>query len=166
VIRPIDVKEAAMKKNRSAYIVCCAVVLLVGCVVLEEAAAIVGRPITPVSYAGVARRTTRRVFAYDAAATTAVAASATAASASAAQASAASAQASASSAQASAADAQAPPAPAQPAGAPPIGTTVSSLPSGCSETTVNGIAYKNCGGVYYRTAFQGNNLVYVVVEKP
>jgi hypothetical protein len=156
-----------MKKSQFAYIVCFVVVLLVGAVLVEEVAAIVGRPLTPVSCAGVARRTTRRVVAYDAAATTAVAASTTAASASAAEASAASAQASASSAQASAAAAQSPPpAPAQPAGAPPIGTTVASLPSGCSETAVNDIAYQNCGGVYYRTAFQGNNLVYVVVEKP
>jgi hypothetical protein len=107
----------------------------------------------------------------DATATTAAAASASAASASAAQASAASAQASASSAQASAASTQAAPAqpassPAQPAGAPAIGTTVASLPSGCAQSTVNGVAYENCGGVYYRSAFQGNNLVYVVVEKP
>jgi hypothetical protein len=25
-----------------------------------------------------------------------------------------------------------------------------------------GVEYQNCGGVYYRAAFQGNNLVYVV----
>ena len=43
---------------------------------------------------------------------------------------------------------------------------MSSLPSGCVETTVKDVAYENCGGVHYRSAFQGSNLVYVVVEKP
>lgn len=154
-----------MTRRNTTYIICIAIALLVGAVLVEEAAAIVGRPLTPVSCAGVARRTTRRVVAVDATATTAAVASASAASASAAEASAASAQASAASAQAQQ-PAQTQAAPAQPAGAPPIGTTVSSLPSGCAESTVNGVAYENCGGVYYRSAFQGSNLVYVVVEKP
>jgi hypothetical protein len=139
-----------MKRKNTAYIVGIIVVLLIGCFVIEEAAAIIGRPLTPVSCAGVARRTTRRVVAVDATATTA-------------------AMASASATEAAAASAQAPPqapAPAAPPGAPPIGTTASSLPSGCVETTVNDTAYQNCGGVYYRSAFQGNNLVYVVVQKP
>jgi len=26
----------------------------------------------------------------------------------------------------------------------------------------DGVEYQNCGGVYYRAAFQGSNLVYVV----
>ena len=29
-----------------------------------------------------------------------------------------------------------------------------------------GVSYSDCGGVFYKAAFQGNNLVYVVVEKP
>jgi hypothetical protein len=37
--------------------------------VTEEVTAVVGRPLTPVSYAGVARRTTRRTVAVTAAAT-------------------------------------------------------------------------------------------------
>ena len=49
-----------------------------------EAEARIGRPLTPVSYAGVARRTTRRVVYTGAAATTAAATSAAAASAAAA----------------------------------------------------------------------------------
>ena len=57
------------------------------------------------------------------------------------------------------------PAPAvKPAGAPAIGTIVSTLPSGCSTVTKGGVQYNNCGGVYYRTAFQGSNLVYVVAQ--
>jgi hypothetical protein len=148
-----------------------------------EAAAIVGAPLTPVSVAGVARRTTRRVVVASAATTSAAAASAATASAASAQASAAqaqsaaqasaaqasaaqasaaqasAAQASASQAQAQAAQAQA--AAARPAGAPAVGTVVSTLPAGCVSAPKDGVEYQNCGGVYYRAAFQGNNLVYV-----
>ena len=46
---------------------------------VREAAAIIGAPLTPVSAAGVARRTTRRVVAVEATAATAATASATAA---------------------------------------------------------------------------------------
>ena len=57
------------------------------------------------------------------------------------------------------------PAPAaQPAGAPAIGTIVTALPAGCTAITMSGVQYNNCGGVYYRTAFQGSNLVYVVAQ--
>ncbi|MFO7706546.1 MAG: hypothetical protein R6V84_00075 [Desulfobacterales bacterium] len=119
------------------------VVAMPGIGFVGEAAAIVGAPLTPVSAAGVARRTTRRtvVVASTAAATTTAAATATQ------------------------------PAPAQPTppppaqaqtGAPPVGTMVPELPSGCVSSPKNGIEYYNCGGVYYRPAFQGNNLVYVV----
>lgn len=55
------------------------------------------------------------------------------------------------------------PAPA-PAGAPPIGSIVAALPDGCSTITMSGVQYNNCGGVYYRAAFQGSNLVYVVSQ--
>jgi hypothetical protein len=51
---------------------------------------------------------------------------------------------------------------ARPPGAPAAGAVVSSLPAGCKTETKNGVEYQNCGGVYYRSAFQGNNLVYVV----
>jgi hypothetical protein len=37
---------------------------LVGCFVASEAAAIIGAPLTPMSYAGVARRTVRRSYYY------------------------------------------------------------------------------------------------------
>ena len=57
------------------------------------------------------------------------------------------------------------PAPAtQPAGALPIGTIVTALPNGCSTITMSGVQYNNCGGVYYRAAFQGNSLVYMVSQ--
>jgi hypothetical protein len=132
---------------------------IVGLALPQETAAIVGAPATPVSVAGVARRTTRRAVAAGAAtASAASAASASAAQASAAQASAAAAQASAASAQASATKA------AAPAGAPAVGSVVASLPAGCTAVTKDGVEYQNCGGVYYRAAFQGNNLVYVVAQ--
>jgi type II secretory pathway pseudopilin PulG len=50
----------------------------------------------------------------------------------------------------------------RPPGAPAAGAVVTALPAGCKPETSNGVEYQNCGGVYYRAAFQGNNLVYVV----
>jgi hypothetical protein len=100
-----------------------------------EAKAIIGRPLTPLSYAGVARRTSRRIVRRDVAYSSAAAATYTTAPA---------------------------PAPAQPAGAPPIGTVVNQLPSGCVSSPQGGIEYYNCNGVFYRPVVQGNNLVYMV----
>ena len=121
-----------------------------GLTLLREAHAIVGAPLTPVSVAGVARRSTVR------------AASATAASTSAtSQQQAATAQQQAATAQQQAATAQQQAAAARPAGAPAAGAVVNALPTGCKPETKGGVEYQNCGGVYYRSAFQGNNLVYV-----
>ena len=114
-----------------------------GLVVGREAAALIGVPLSPVSYAGVARRTTRRVVATEAAvATTATAAAA------------------------AQPKPPPPPPPAQaPAGPVPIGTVVQTLPPGCAPTPIKGVQYYNCGpGVFYRSAFQGNNLVYVAAQ--
>lgn len=130
-----------MKSLRNARIAAL-LILLLGMAFALETAAIVGAPATPVSVAGVARRTTRR--------TVVVASSATAAAAT------------TSAAQASAAQAAAA-APA-PSGAPAVGTVVMALPGGCTQVQKNGVAYSNCGGVYYRAAFQGENLVYVVQQ--
>ncbi len=102
--------------------------------VIGQAQAVVGMPMTPLSVAGVARRTALRTTAV---ATTAAATSAAAASA---------------------------PRPAPPPAATPlpVGTVVAALPSGCVSAPVSGVEYYLCGGTYYRAAFQGNNLVYVV----
>jgi len=120
----------------------------------REAHAIVGAPATPMSVAGVARRTTVR------------AATATAATsqqqATTAQQQAATAEQQAATAKQQAAAAQQQAAAARPAGAPAVGTVVNALPAGCKPETKSGVEYQNCGGVYYRSAFQGNNLVYVV----
>jgi len=114
---------------------------------VPEARAIIGMPATPLSVAGVARRTTRREVAVMS--TTAVAAESAAA------------------ASAAAKPAPAPaaaPAPALAPGALPLGTVVNALPAGCTPMTIGGVQYNKCGVDYYRTAFQGANLVYVTAQ--
>ena len=106
---------------------------------LPEARAVVGAPLTPVSAAGVARRTTRRTVA--ATSTAAAAAAATP----------------------QTVVVQSAPAPAA-SGALPIGTVVAALPAGCSTMTMSGVEYYKCGPDYYRTAYQGTELVYVTAQ--
>lgn len=112
----------------------------IGFGLIGDAHAVVGAPMTPMSAAGVARRTAVRT-------TAAVSSNAAA--------------------QQAAAKPPAPaPAPAPSAGAPPaVGTVVGSLPTGCVSAPVSGVEYYLCNGVYYRAAFQGDTLVYVV-QKP
>jgi hypothetical protein len=133
---------------------------------INNAEAIIGMPRTPLSVAGVARRSMYReaavvttVAATSAAAANVAAANTAAANAAAAQAAAANAAA----AQAAAANAAAAAAAAQQAAAGlPVGTMVPSLPPGCTSTVINGVNYFQCGAVYYRAGFQGNQIVYVV----
>jgi cell division septation protein DedD len=127
-----------------------------GLALLQDAHAVVGAPLTPASAAGVARRTTRRVVVAESASTQQQQA------ATAQQQSATAQQQSATAQQQSATAQQQAAAAARPPGAPPVGTVVSALPAGCKPETKGGVEYQNCGGVYYRAAFQGNNLVYVV----
>jgi hypothetical protein len=136
---------------------------------VTDAEAIIGLPWTPLSFAGVARRSMYREAAWNAAAINAAAANAAAANmayanAAAAHAAAANmAYANAAAAQAAAANAAAAAAAAQRAAASlPIGTTVPYLPPNCNSSVINGINYFNCGGVFYRAGFQGNNVVYIV----
>jgi hypothetical protein len=132
---------------------------------VENAEAIIGMPWTPMSFAGVARRSMYRGAVYGAAASAAAAdvaaanyAAANAAAAQAAAANAAAAQAAAAQASAAAAAAHAA------ASALPVGTIVPNLPPGCTSTVINGVNYFNCNGVYYRAGFQGNNIVYIVSQ--
>jgi hypothetical protein len=125
-------------------------------VFVRPAEAIIGLPFTPLSFAGVARRTAYRT-AWAASAATAAAAGA---------------------AYAGAAAAAPPPsttvvinnpppaAPAASASGVPIGTVINALPAGCVAVTVHGVNYNDCGGTFYKAAFQGNNLVYVSVANP
>jgi hypothetical protein len=130
-----------------------------GLTLVREAHAIVGAPMTPISVAGVARRTTARVVVAETAAVGATAAATNSAAVS--QQQAATAQQQAATAQQQAATAQQQAAAARPAGAPAVGTVVNTLPAGCVPEVKGGVEYQKCGGVYYRSAFQGNNLVYV-----
>jgi hypothetical protein len=134
-----------------------------GITFIGDAQALVGVPWSPVSVAGVARRTTRRaaIYSSSAAASTTAQQQATAEQ----QAAVAEQQAAVAEQQAAVAQQQAAVA-AQQAGAPPIGSTVATLPKGCVSAPKDNVQYFNCSGTYYRTAFQGNNLVYVVVAKP
>jgi hypothetical protein len=122
---------------------------------VREAQAIVGAPATPMSVAGVARRTTVRAASATAATTQQQQATAQQ------QAETAKQQEATAKQQAATAQQQAAAA-ARPPGAPAVGTVVNALPAGCKPETKSGVEYQNCGGVYYRSAFQGNNLVYVV----
>ena len=130
---------------------------------VRSAQALIGLPFSPLSFAGVARRTTRRVYAVEA---SSAAAAAGAQQSAMAQQQAATAQQQAATAQQQQAVAQQQAAVAaqqgRPSGAPAIGTVVQALPGGCTSTPRGGIEYYDCGGVYYRSAFQGSNLVYVV----
>jgi hypothetical protein len=124
-----------------------------GLTLVQEARAIVGAPATPMSVAGVARRTTVRAASATAATSQQQAATA--------QQQQATAQQQAATAQQQATTAQQQAAAARPPGAPPAGAVVNALPAGCKPEAKNGVEIQNCGGVYYRSAFQGNNLVYV-----
>ena len=143
-----------------------------GLQLLPEAHAVVGAPVTPVSVAGVARRTTRRTVAVaSTTATSQSAAQATTAqqqSATAQQQSATAQQHSATAQQQAAAAAQQPAstsaAPAASGQALPLGTVVPALPAGCTQVAQGGVQYSKCGANYYRAVFQGNNLVYVTAQ--
>jgi hypothetical protein len=133
---------------------------------VRSAEAIIGMPWTPMSVAGVARRSMYREAAVASTVAVSNAAVMNAAAANAAYANAAAAQAAAANAaaaQAAAANAAAAAAASQSAQAGlPIGTMVPNLPSGCNSMVIGGVNYFNCGGVYYRAGFQGNNVVYIV----
>jgi hypothetical protein len=118
-----------------------------GLTLAREAAAIIGRPMTPMSYEGVARRTTARVVTTEAVVVTSAAA------ASAAQQQAIAQQ------QAAVAQQQTQTA------ALAVGTVVAALPAGCVAAPKGGIEYTRCGNGYYRAVFQGNNLVCVTVGR-
>jgi len=123
---------------------------------------IVDIPILPVELVpeaeavlGVRRRTARRTAVVVGSTTAAASASAAAAS-----------QQEAYAAQQQAAAAQQQAAAAQASSGVPVGTVVQALPAGCKPVTVGSTQYQDCNGSFYKTAFQGNNLVYVVVQNP
>lgn len=128
------------------------------------ALAIVGAPLTPVSVAGVARRTTRRtvVVAGSAAASSAAASQTAAANQAAAQSAAAASQsaaASAAAAQSAAATAQAASSKTTGPAAAAAGAALASLPEGC---VAKGEVFQ-CGNATYKPYVQGGAIVYVPV---
>ena len=68
--------------------------------------------------------------------------------------------------QQAAAAAPPPPPPPPVYGALAVGTTVTVLPAGCQPVTAAGVQYNHCGENYFRSAFQGNTLVYVASPPP
>jgi hypothetical protein len=46
-----------------------------------------------------------------------------------------------------------------------LGTRVYTLPAGCTTVIRAGVLFHHCSGVYYRTYYEGNTVVYVV-ENP
>jgi len=117
-------------------------------VFITDAEARVGRPLTPVSVGGVARRTTRRSV-YGAAAVTTAAVATTAVVVS----------------QPSTVVVAQPVTVVQTTPLP-VGSTVPSLPSGCDSRTVNNTSYFSCNGNWYKPAMQGGNVVYMVIVNP
>ena len=151
---------------------------------VAPAEAVIGRPLTPASMAGVARRTTRRTVYGTAAVTGAAVASSNAAAwnsaayqqqaawdSAAYQQQAAQAQMDAAQAQQQAAEAQQQAAlatqqAAQAQQALPLGSVLPSLPSGCQSASVGGQSYFTCGGNWYRPVMQNGNIAYSVVANP
>ena len=140
--------------------------------IVRQAHAIIGRPITPVSYAGARRRTARRSVCAATAVT--VAASSAASSAASAQAAAAEQQAAIAQQQAAVAQQQAAEAQRQAAAAQestpgiqlPAGTVLPSLPQGCESVTISGASYFHCGQTWMKPALSGGQIVYMVVADP
>lgn len=129
-----------------------------GFTVLQDAEARIGNPLTPVSVAGVRRRTRRRTYRRAAVTTAAVVAPAAVVYGSTAVPS-------------STTYVEAAPAPAtvvveQAPVTFAIGTIISSLPTGCVSIVANGASYFSCNGTYLKPAFQGDKIVYMVVEQP
>ena len=121
--------------------------------IIQDAEARVGRPLTPVSVAGVHRRTRRRT----AVATAAVVATPTYV---------APVTTYVEPAPATTVVVEQAPAPAAAAPMLAIGTIISALPSGCNSITVSGASYFDCNGTYLKPALQGDSLAYMVVDRP
>lgn len=121
---------------------------------ISDAEARIGRPLTPVSYAGVARRTTRRSV-YGATAVTAAATTAAVVS-----------QPVIVAEQQPVTVVEQPVTVVKQQAPLPIGSTLTSLPSGCQSETVNNASYFSCGGNWFKPVMQGGNVVYSVIADP
>jgi len=126
--------------------------------IIQDAEARVGRPLTPVSVAGVRRRTRRRTAVGTAAivGTAAVVATPTYVTPATTYVEPA----------ATTVVVESAPTPASATPMLAVGTVISALPSGCNSLTVAGASYFNCNGTYLKPALQGDSLAYVVVDNP
>jgi len=48
----------------------------------------------------------------------------------------------------------------------PTMISAASMPTTCVTTYVNGISYRRCGNAYYQPFYEGNTVVYKVVNAP
>jgi len=129
-----------------------------GSVSEAEAFVVVAHPPRPMAVVGAVAVTTAVVASTTASASAAKQANANAA----AQANQAAAQANQSAAQANQAAAEAKAAAAK---APPaVGTIVTTLPAGCSQTKLNNVDYLRCGSTYYKPTMAGDTAVFVVSQ--
>nr|WP_320189715.1 hypothetical protein [uncultured Desulfobacter sp.] len=44
--------------------------------------------------------------------------------------------------------------------------TAASMPSGCTDVVIGGIAYRQCGSTWYQPYYQGTTVQYIVVNPP
>ena len=123
-----------------------------------EAFVVVAHPPRPMAVVGAVAVTTAVVASTTASASAAKQANANAA----AQANQAAAQANQSAAQANQAAAEAKAAAAK--APPPVGTIVTTLPAGCSQTKLNNVDYLRCGSTYYKPTMAGDTAVFVVSQ--
>ena len=123
-----------------------------------EAFVVVAHPPRPMAVVGAVAVTTAVVASTTASANAAKQANANAA----AQANQAAAQANQSAAQANQAAAEAKAAAAK--APPPVGTIVTTLPAGCSQTKLNNVDYLRCGSTYYKPTMAGDTAVFVVSQ--
>ena len=129
-----------------------------GSVSESEAFVVVAHPPRPMAVVGAVAVTTAVVASTTASASAAKQANANAA----AQANQAAAQANQSAAQANQAAAEAKAAAAK--APPPVGTIVTTLPAGCSQTKLNNVDYLRCGSTYYKPTMAGDTAVFVVSQ--
>jgi type II secretory pathway pseudopilin PulG len=123
-----------------------------------QAFVVVAHPPRPMAVVGAVAVTTAVVASTTASASAAKQANANAA----AQANQAAAQANQSAAQANQAAAEAKAAAAK--APPPVGTIVTTLPAGCTQTKLNNVDYLRCGSTYYKPTMAGDTAVFVVSQ--
>ena len=47
-----------------------------------------------------------------------------------------------------------------------VGSRYYALPAGCAPYPYSGLTYYSCGGAYYAPRYEGDTVVYVVVDRP